>query len=269
MKLHHKIVLVTGGNSGIGRAIALRAAAEGAHVAITGRDPAKGAQVLGELQAAGAPAVFFAADLGDETQAAKLVGAVAAQFGRIDVVVNNAGAGARRSAIEPDDAPGERLAKLMRANFDAAYYVSAHALPVLRAGGGGSIVNISSTATLHGTWGTYGIAKAAIEALTRALAVQGAPDRIRANGVSPGWIATEASGGFEEVDRNASLFGRMGTPDEIARVVVFLASSEASFVTGQTLIADGGLTIVDYPSQPWLEAVGAWKLFPDMQPPKK
>ena len=92
---------------------------------------------------------------------------------------------------------------------------------------------------------------------------------MRANGVSPGRIATEATGGFEEVDRNASLFGRMGTPDEIARVVMFLASPEASYVTGQTLIADGGLTIVDYPSQPWLEAVGAWKLFPDMQPPKK
>lgn len=97
MKLHHKIVLVTGGNSGIGRAIALRAAAEGAHVAITGRASAKGAKVLGELQAAGALAAFFAADLGDETQAAKLVRAVAALFGHIDVVVNNAGAGARRA----------------------------------------------------------------------------------------------------------------------------------------------------------------------------
>lgn len=269
MKLPGKIVLVTGGNSGIGRAIALRAAAEGAQVAIAGRDPAKGAEVLGELQAAGARAAFFAADLGDETQAATMVDAAAAHFGRIDVLVNNAGAGARRSAIEPGDSPGERLTKLMRANFDAAYHVSARAMPHLRAAGGGSIVNISSTAALHGTWGTYGIAKAAIEALTRALAVQGAPDRIRANGVSPGWIATQVTRGFEEVDRNASLFGRMGTPQEIASVVMFLASSEASFVTGQTLIADGGLTIVDYPSQPWLAAVGAWKLFPDMLPPEK
>jgi len=266
VKLADKVTLVTGGNSGIGRAIALRAAAEGARVAITGRDQAKGGIVLGELRAAGADAAFFPADLSEESQAAETVRRVAGHFGRIDVVVNNAGAGARRSAVVAEDGAGERLGKLMGANFDAAYYVSAYALPLLRSAGGGSIVNISSTAALHGTWGTYGVAKAAVEALTRSLAVQGAPDHIRANGVSPGWVRTDATRGHEAVDRNASLFGRMGSADEIARAVVFLASSEASFVTGQTLIVDGGLTIVDYPSLPWLERAGAWKLFPNLRP---
>jgi len=266
MKLEKKIALVTGGNSGIGRAIAMRCAAEGARVAITGRDAGKGARVLAELRAAGAEADFTAADLSDEKQAAELVAAVVKRFGAIDVVVNNAGLGTRRSSVQPGDDPGERLRKIMGPNLQAAYYVASYALPHLETRGGGAIVNISSTAAVHGTWGNYGIAKAAVEALTRSLAIQGAPHRIRANGISPGWIGTEVAAGHAEVDRAASLFHRMGTPDEIARVAVFLASDDASFVTGQTLIVDGGLTITDYPSQPWLDAAGAWRLFPHLRP---
>jgi len=126
MKLHGKIILVTGGNSGIGRAIALRAAAEGARVAITGRDPVKGARALAELQATGAEAAFIAAHLGEEAAAAELISGVCARFGGIDVVVNNAGSSTRYSDIRAEDGPGERLRKVMRINFDAAYHVAAH-----------------------------------------------------------------------------------------------------------------------------------------------
>jgi NAD(P)-dependent dehydrogenase (short-subunit alcohol dehydrogenase family) len=264
MRLQDKVVLVTGGNSGIGRGIARRAAAEGARLAIVGRDPAKGADTVAELSGAGHEAAFFAADLGDEAAARTAVEAAVGRFGRLDVVVNNAGAGARRSGVEAGDEPGERLAKLMKPNLEAAYYVAAYAMPHLKRAGGGAIVNISSTATFHGNWGNYGVAKAALEALTRALAVEGARHRVRANSVSPGWIKTEATSGSsaaEDWEKSASVLGRMGTPDEIARAVVFLASEEASFVTGTTLIVDGGLVITDYPSLPWLDAVGAWKLF--------
>jgi NAD(P)-dependent dehydrogenase (short-subunit alcohol dehydrogenase family) len=264
MRLQNKVVLVTGGNSGIGRGIARRAAAEGARLAITGRDRAKGADTVAELRKAGAEIEFFPADLGIEAEARAVVEASRQHFGRLDVVVNNAGAGARRSAVMPSDDPGERLRKVMKPNLEAAYYVASYAMPALKQAGGGAIVNISSTATFHGNWGNYGVAKAALEALTRALAVEGSPHGIRANSVSPGWIKTTAtaeSGAAEDWEKGASLLGRMGTPDEIARAVIFLASDEASFVTGSTLIVDGGLMITDYPSLPWLESVGAWKLF--------
>jgi len=264
MKFKNRTVLVTGGNSGIGRAIALRAAAEGARLAICGRDPEKGVATLAELRRSGAEAEFFQTNVADEAQAKALIASVVARFGELHVLVNNAGAGARRSGIESSDSPGERWRKILGPNLEGAYYIAAYALPVLKAAGGGAIVNISSTATFHGNWGTYGVAKAGLEALTRSLAVEGAPYRIRANSVSPGWIKTDVTknaAASDDWEKGASLLGRMGAPDEIARAVMFLASEDASFVTGATLIVDGGLTITDYPSLPWLEVAGTWKLF--------
>jgi len=255
MRLKGKTALITGGNSGIGRGIVHRFIAEGARVAFAGRDEQKGAAVTAEVKQRGGEGQFYAVDLAQEKAVAALVENVVQRFGGIDIVVNNAGVGSRRSGIEPGDAPGKRWDKMRGPNLDAAYFVSAYAMPLLARSGKGAIVNISSTATLHGNWGLYCVAKAAIEGLTRSLAAEGAPHGIRANGVSPGWIATE-NDAFDAPSGSSSgqwqvpcaLLNRMGLPAEIAGAVLFLASDDASFVTGQTLIVDGGLSIIDYTS---------------------
>jgi len=262
MKMKDKRVLVTGGNSGIGRGIVHRFVREGAIVALCGRDQTKGDAVLREVDEMGGEAVFHSVDLAVESSVQGLAAKLKEGFGEIDIVINNAGIGGRRSSIEDRDGPGTRWDKLRGPNLDAPYFVSAYTLPLLAAAGGGAIVNISSTATWHGNWGLYGVAKAGVEALTRAFAAEGAADGIRVNGVSPGWIETErdatssasgsADGGWS---LPPSLLGRMGTADEIAAAVLFLASSDASFITGQTLIVDDGLMVTDYPSMPLLEGI--------------
>jgi NAD(P)-dependent dehydrogenase (short-subunit alcohol dehydrogenase family) len=270
MRLQGKVALVTGGNSGIGRGIVHRFVAEGARVAIAARDKDKGAKVLAEIGSRGGEAAFFPIDLAREPAVERLIKDVEGRFGRLDIVVNNAGVGGRRAGIEPGDGPGTRWDKMRGPNLDAAYFVSSHALPLLARAGKGAIVNISSTATMHGNWGLYCVAKAAIEALTRSLAAEGARHGVRANCISPGWIATETDS-FESASGTTSgawqqppsLLGRMGTPAEIAAAALFLASDEASFVTGQTLIVDGGLAITDYTSLPLLQKVGH-KLFSGM-----
>jgi len=268
LRLQDKVVLITGGNGGIGRGIAELAVAEGAHVVITGRNVARGEATVQALQQAGGQAIFVPAELSDEVQARTVIEATIAAYGALHVVVNNAGAGAQKSGIQPQDGPGARWHKLIGANLTATYLVSAYALPELRKAGGGSIVNISSTAAVHGNYGIYGAAKAGVEGLTRSLAVEYAADGIRVNCVSPGWIKTEVTYPTGEPmpdarlrrtawEQTTSLLGRMGQPAEIAQAVIFLASTQASFITGATLVVDGGLTIIDPTAQSWLETMGS------------
>jgi len=263
MRFANKTVLVTGGNFGIGRGIALKFAAEGAAVAIAARNEERARKVLDELAGLGCEGAFFRTDVADEKSVSAMIDALIERFARLDVVVNNAGCGSQHCGIERDTPPATRWEIFRAANLDSNYYVTAHALPHLIEGSGKAIVNISSTATLHGNWGLYGVAKAGVDGMTRSFAAELAPYGIRVNAISPGWIETSPeetaaaqgdSGG--EWALPPSLLNRMGTPGEIANVAAFLASDEASFITGQTLVVDGGLTIIDYPSRPSLDRVG-------------
>jgi NAD(P)-dependent dehydrogenase (short-subunit alcohol dehydrogenase family) len=261
MRFENKVALVTGGNFGIGRGIAHRFAREGAKVAIVARNKERASHVVEELTDKGSVAVFFKADVSREDAVKDMINAVIEHFGRLDVVVNNAGCGSQHCGINPGDPPGMRWEIFRSANLDSNYFVSAHALPHLAKNQGSTIINISSTSALHGNWGLYGAAKIGVEGMTRSFAAEAAPYGIRVNGISPGWIETSpeetaAAQGGGGWDMPPALLDRMGTPEEIANTAAFLASDEASYITGQTLIVDGGLMIMDYPSISSLESVG-------------
>jgi NAD(P)-dependent dehydrogenase (short-subunit alcohol dehydrogenase family) len=250
-----KVVLVTGGNSGIGLAIAQRFAREGAQLVLVGRDLIKGEAAASKVKALGAACEFLQIDLRSEESVKDVV----EQLGRLDVLVNNAGLGTRRTDTKLDDTPGIRWDRWRGSNLDATYYMTAYCMPLLKKSCG-SVINISSTASMHSNWGLYGVAKAGVEALTRSFAAEAAP--VRVNAVSPGWIATDAtsqaSGNADgSWDLPPSLLNRVGTGDEIAGAVAFLASEDASYITGQTLIVDGGLTTMDFPSRALLDGVGS------------
>ena len=263
MKFENKVTLVTGGNFGIGYGIAKKFAEEGSEIAIVARNEERAKNVIKDLENQGFVAKFFKTDVSKEEQVKKMIKEVLNVFGKLNIVVNNAGCGSQHCGVKPNDPPSSRWEILRSANLDSNFFVSAHSLPHLAKNKDSAIVNISSTATFHGNWGLYGAAKTGVEGMTRSFAVEASTYGIRVNCISPGWIETSpeqtaAAQGSDngEWEMPPSLFDRMGTTEEIANTAAFLASNEASFITGQTIVVDGGFTMIDYPSRNSLKSVG-------------
>ena len=263
MKFENKVTLVTGGNFGIGYGIAKKFAEEGSEIAIVARNEERAKNVIKNLENQGFVAKFFKTDVSKEEEVKKMIKEVLNVFGKLNIVVNNAGCGSQHCGVKPNDPPSLRWEVLRSANLDSNFFVSAHSLRYLAKNKDSAIVNISSTATFHGNWGLYGAAKTGVEGMTRSFAVEASTYGIRVNCISPGWIETSpeqtaAAQGSDngEWEMPPSLFERMGTTEEIANTAAFLASNEASFITGQTIVVDGGFTMIDYPSRNSLKSVG-------------
>ncbi len=247
-RLAGKVALITGGTSGIGEATARRFVAEGARVAITGRRFERGAQLSREL-----PCVYLPGDVTDAAHCAQAVAATVAEYGRLDILFNNAGIVTQGTLEATSEADWDRT---FAVNVKGVYLMTKAALPVMRRQGGGVIVNNASDWGLVGGPGycAYSASKGAVVLLTKSLALEVARDNIRVNAICPGdtyverWQVDErrdASISFEEELKamGAELpIGRVGTPEEIAAAVLFLAGDESSFMTGAALSVDGGHT---------------------------
>jgi len=239
-RLDGKAAIVTGAGSGIGLAIARLFTAEGASVVVadvSGREAA----VADEI---GPPAFPFHFDVADEIQAEALVDAAVERFGRVDVVCNNAGLGGELASVH--ETRLEMIDEILRINLRGSFIVMQRSIAQMLRNGGGAIVNTASIASFQSTPGhsIYSASKGGVMAMTRAAAVEYGDRNIRVNALCPGPIETPMIASAPE-PLLASLkaripMGRFGTPEEMARVALFLASEDASFITGQSIIADGG-----------------------------
>lgn len=251
-RLAGKVAIVTGGSLGIGKAIVRRMAEEGARLAILDVLGAEGDALEGELCAEGLSAMYWSCDVARENQVAGVFDSVAKQFGRLDIVVNNAGvAGASKPTHEISEAEWDFVQSI---NVKGVFFGTKHAIPHLRKAGGGSIINLSS---IYGIVGApdvppYHASKGAVRLMSKTDALLYAADRIRVNSIHPGFIWTpmvdkhlaglgDVAAGRATVDALHPL-GHMGEPDDIAWAAVYLASDEAKFVTGTELVVDGGYT---------------------------
>ncbi len=246
--LEGRTAVITGASRGIGRAIATLFAEEGANVTLVSRSADALGDVFAEINRRGGRALVVAADVTADDAPAQIVDRTLAEFGGLDILVNNAGGNSFMAPLETMRFSGWQ--KTMALNLDSTVRLIQAALPPMIAGGRGSIINVSSVTGLRGSplMSHYGAAKAAVISLTQSLGIELATRGVRANALVPGWIETDLTG-FARTDESIedTLIGRVpmarwGTADEIAQGALFLAGDASSFMTGQSLILDGGLS---------------------------
>ncbi|WP_088835269.1 glucose 1-dehydrogenase [Paenibacillus tyrfis] len=245
-----KVAAITGGAQGIGKAVALEFVKAGYEVSVADTDKEAGMELMEQVRSLGGKGMFLPVDVAKETEVERWFKLMLDDFGRIDVLVNNAGIGVNGPMLE---LPMESFDRVLNVNLRGTFVCSQQAARAMKRQGGGVILNMASTRALMSEAGTeaYSASKGGLLALTHAMAVSLGPYGIRVNAVSPGWIETadwqKASKRrppvHSERDRLQHPAGRVGTPADIAAACLYLAGDGAGFVTGQNLVVDGGMTV--------------------------
>jgi len=255
MRLKGKVAIITGAGSGLGRTAALLFAKEGTKVVVAANKEKGGEQTVKSIKEAGGDAILARVDVTKATDLENAVKAAVDKYGKLDIMLNNAGTPGPGKLIA--DITEEEWLRVISVNLTGVFLGTKYAIPEMLKGGGGIIVNVSSVAALSPRryTGAYATAKAAVIQLTRVTALEYARKNIRVNCILPGPIDTpfftKVAGGdpekiaiFKEMVRNEVPLGRFAQPEEIARVALFLASDEASYITGAAFAADGGQSLV-------------------------
>jgi NAD(P)-dependent dehydrogenase (short-subunit alcohol dehydrogenase family) len=242
-----KVVIITGAGRGLGRVYAERLASEGAHIAVAEIDTAAGAGTADELRRRGADAIFVETDIASEDSTQAMAARVIEKWARVDGLVANAGLANSVGGAAYHEIPVEQWDRMMQVNVRGTWLTCRAVAPHMQRRKNGSIVTVSSDTAM---WGSpkllhYVTSKGAIEAFTRAMARELGPDQVRINCIAPGLLNNEATSGVPQAKRDWNIKNRAipreGTPNDIAGLVSFLLSDDACFITGQIIVADGGL----------------------------